>query len=299
MPKEHPKRAASDKSQCLGYSKDHRRCRLERDADSKTCSIHRNYYRDWWTKTYRSYGNIDWASSRQRAEYEFQLRNGHTEVPDWYFARLRKGDRKEYLWLIQVAKCNPLRNLELFYYVILCMVDELLTFYSLEKERIRVVVSEFELLLQTPKCCQEAFSVLLFRTLFAYKHYNHLITDTRGHMFWYRTFTFVKSWTQLLKSSVLHECIAEFRNKLDTMGMTFLVQEDGVGWLEDGPTSGTVEKLRSVLDTVSNLVNNSMAERAIILRHNGQELKRELVAIAFAPERVARLLDAGYEIEDL
>jgi hypothetical protein len=298
MPKDHPKRAASSKSQCLAYSKEHRRCRLERAANSKTCSIHRNYYRDFWTHTYRSYGNIEWASQRQRAEYEFQLRNGHVEIPEWYFKRLKKSDRKEYLWLIQVAKCNPLRNLEVFYYVILCMVDELLTFYDLPKERITRLTSEFELLLQTPKCCQEAFSVLLFRTLYAYKHYSYLITETRGHMFWYRTFTFIKSWSQLLKSPALNECIAEFRNKLNTIGMSFLVHEEGNGW-NDGPAVGTVEQLLTVLDHVQYVVNNSLNERALILRQNAQELKRDLVAIAFAPERVSRLLDAGFQIEDI
>jgi hypothetical protein len=298
MPKDHPKRAASIKSQCLAYSKEHRRCRLERDANSKTCSIHRNYYRDFWTNTYHSYGNIEWATSRQRAEYEFQLQNGHVEVPEWYFKRLKRSDRKEYLWLIQVAKCNPLCNREVFYYIITCMIDELLTFYDLPKDRIRLLTNEFELLLQTPKCCQEAFTVLLFKALIAHKHYSHLITESRSHMFWYRTFTFIKPWTQLLKSPVLHDCIAEFRNKLNTIGMTFLAQEEGIGWGDD-PGVGTVEQLLTVLNNVENVVKNSLNERTMILRQNAQELKRDLAAIAFAPERVSRLLDAGYELEDI
>lgn len=299
MPKQHPKRAASDKCQCLAYSKEHRRCRLERDGDSKTCSIHRNYYRDWWTTTYRSYGNIEWATSRQRAEYEFQLRNGHTEVPDWYFSRLKKADRREYIWLIQTANCNPLHNLELFYYVILIVVDELLTFYKLDKDRMQLFIKEFEVLLQTPACCTEAFSVLLFRVLFAFKHYKHVITESHSFTFWHHTFTFCSPWTQLLKSSVLHDCIAEFRNKLNTIGTAFLVQEEPDPDWENAPEIGTVSELLAVLDEVCNVVNNSMTERALILRNNSQELKKELAAIAFAPTRVARLLDAGYEMEDL
>lgn len=299
MPKDHPKRAASSKTQCLAYSKEHRRCRLERDSDSKTCSIHRNYYRDFWVNTYRSYGNIEWASKRQRAEYEFQLRNGHTQVPEYYFSRLTKADRKEYLWLIQVAKCNPLHNRTLFYFILMYIVDEFMTYYSVDTTRSQAMMDELETLLQTPKCCQEAFSVLLFRVLFAYKHYNYLISETRSSMFWYRAFTMMRPWSQLLKSPAFNECISEFRNKLYTIGTAFLIQEENGIVLDDGPGVATVDQLLAVLDQVQVVVNNSLNERVMILRQRGQELKRELAAIAFAPERVSRLLDAGYELEDI
>ena len=297
MPKEHPKRAASNKSQCLGFSKEHRRCRLERDGDSKTCSIHRNYYRDWWTTTYRSYGNMEWASPRQRKEYEFHLCNNYIQVPEWYFARLKKADRNEYLWLIRIAKCNPLRNRELFYYIITAAVDELMTYYAYDQDRAEKLAKEIQLLLQTSKCCQEAFSVLVFRILFVFKNYSYLISEYRHHRFWNTVFTNIQEWSQLLKSPKLHDCLAEFDNKLLTIGTNFLNEEDIGGFQVEG--TGTVEHLRAAILDITRIVNDSMQVRLNNLRNRGLELKRELAAIAFAPERVARLLDAGYEIEDI
>ena len=113
---EHPKCATN--LQCLGYTSDHRRCRLERYND-KTCTIHRNYYTNWLEKhplnSYTTYNTI-----RKRNEIIFHLKTGNIILSQNYIQyNFGIGNIREYLFLIKYANINPLWNRTLFEYYIL------------------------------------------------------------------------------------------------------------------------------------------------------------------------------------
>ena len=113
---EHPKPAKI--LQCLAYTTDHRRCRLER-SNGRTCRIHRNYYTNWLVKhplnSYCSYNSI-----RKFNEIVFQLQYGDILVTEEYIQyNFGIGHRAEYMFLIRYAHINPLWNMQLFEYCIL------------------------------------------------------------------------------------------------------------------------------------------------------------------------------------
>lgn len=296
MPKkEHPKRATSEHTQCLGYSKDHRRCRLERDANSKTCSIHRNYYRDWWYYTFRPFSTMEWASKRQKAEYEFQIQNDHVQVPERIIQDLRTSDLKLYRWFIRVAHIDPLLNRRCFIHNLSYPVDSLLMAYTISEERIQTCVEEIRSMLVSPKCCEEAFSILVHRALANMKFFNYMISPERRVEFWDQIFSNIKEWTILLKSPAYINCLDEFEKKFSTIGTAFLNTEN----MEDDIDVLNVDELTQILNEFRHVVRLSLDSRCTILREKAMELQKEFARRAFAPERVARLLEAGYEIEDI
>ena len=97
--------------QCLGYTKDHRRCRLDR-INEKTCKIHRNYYTNWLVKHPI---NIHYISQRKINEIIFQLESGNIVINKEYVkANVRFYEHDKYLFLINHAKINPLWSTEVF-----------------------------------------------------------------------------------------------------------------------------------------------------------------------------------------
>lgn len=69
-------------NQCLAFTKERRRCRLEREDISKTCHIHRNYYHQWAEKELPKlkYCHWDTLTKRTRKELEFQLTFRHVTL---------------------------------------------------------------------------------------------------------------------------------------------------------------------------------------------------------------------------
>jgi len=157
---EHPKRAKY--LQCLAYTNDHRRCRLERST-SKTCKIHRNYYTQWLVKhplnTFYSYNSV-----RKFNELAFQLQHGNIEVTKEYMEyNFSIGHTSEYMFLIEYANINPLWNRSLFKTCILL--------YSNGSN-----IKKFNLLLTSVECCIEALRYLL---RFEELNWTHILSAPR------------------------------------------------------------------------------------------------------------------------
>lgn len=95
--------------QCLGYTKDHRRCRLDR-INERTCKIHRNYYTNWLVKHPI---NLYYISQRKINEIIFQLESGNIVITKEY-VKANVRFYNTYLFLIQYANINPLWHLEMF-----------------------------------------------------------------------------------------------------------------------------------------------------------------------------------------
>ena len=94
---------------CTAYTKDHRRCRLEKVGE-KTCTIHRNYYKDWFIKhPVVAYG--EHIKGRKLKELVYQLRNHITVtekmIKEWESSPgMLHADNYEFL--ILHANINPL-----------------------------------------------------------------------------------------------------------------------------------------------------------------------------------------------
>jgi hypothetical protein len=155
---------------CLGYTSDHRRCRLKK-INERTCKIHRNYYTDWLLKhplnSFTSY-----SSQRKINELIFQLNHGHVSINQQYitdnFSILHI---PEYIFLVNYAYINPLWHLGLFNNYIesskfnnLHGINLILTSSEvcLEVLRILPMNSDWELILDSPSwrylMCSPVFS---------------------------------------------------------------------------------------------------------------------------------------------
>jgi len=140
---EHPKPAKV--LQCLAYTNDHRRCRLER-ANGRTCRIHRNYYKEWLVKhplnSYYTYNSI-----RKFNEIVFQLQYGDIVVNEEYIMyNFGLFHLTEYMFLILHAHINPLWNRPLFEQCILWYYKD---------------INKFNNLLTSVQACIEALRHLL------------------------------------------------------------------------------------------------------------------------------------------
>ncbi len=154
----HPRRASSKHSQCLGYSKEHRRCRLEQEEGSKTCHIHRNYYSDWF-RTHPGFYSINTLTQRQQNEYRFQLGKKHVILDEAYLAHMTLLMKNYFVFLVEVAGVNPLSNPRIFRDVIGETVDTAIFGIRPPFEATRNLLA----LLTTPVACEQAFEGILTR----------------------------------------------------------------------------------------------------------------------------------------
>ena len=98
---------------CLGYTSDHRRCRLKK-INERTCKIHRNYYTDWLVK-HPLNSVTSYLSSRKINELIFQLSHKHVIIDKSYILdNFSLHHMLEYSFLITHAHINPLWHLGLF-----------------------------------------------------------------------------------------------------------------------------------------------------------------------------------------
>jgi hypothetical protein len=108
-----PKKAITVAQQCLAFGKDHRRCRLVREANSKTCRIHRKYYVDWLINHPTSIPFLD-LTERQTAEYLFQIEGRYVEIPSWYLETVTPQQIIYFPILIKSTHHSPMINVRVF-----------------------------------------------------------------------------------------------------------------------------------------------------------------------------------------
>lgn len=137
------------KNICTAYTKDHRRCRLEKVGEN-TCHIHRNYYKNWFVKhPVIGYGDY---TGRKLKEVSYQFRNHITitdkMIKDWADMN-RILNATNYEFLIVHAHINPLTSLEWLKNATLNII------YSYEWcERLNSILT-------SPEVCIEVFKHLL------------------------------------------------------------------------------------------------------------------------------------------
>jgi hypothetical protein len=122
----HPVKARGQK-QCLAFTKERRRCRLERNEGSKTCHIHRNYYYQWAEKELPKlkYCHWDTLTKRNQKEITFQLKFRHVilnqedvEKMFWNFTSVDGYERLILLGAVEPFWVKPLFKKILDYYML-------------------------------------------------------------------------------------------------------------------------------------------------------------------------------------
>lgn len=92
------RKAATPEEQCLAFTKDHRRCRLQRDEGSKTCPYHTQYF-STWLETHPGFQRSS-SSRRLIEEYEFTISNRNIEIPELYIEAIDINYSEYYAYLI-------------------------------------------------------------------------------------------------------------------------------------------------------------------------------------------------------
>ena len=138
---EHPK--VCKYKQCLGFSKDHRRCRLERN-DEKTCYIHRNYYTNWFQRKETHCPEL--LTPRKKKEIIFQF--NHIDEVERYIKGLNISytNIKWFNFLIENTQINPLWNIPLLRQVIFTKI---------------MAQKDIKCILATPDLCMFTFKYLI------------------------------------------------------------------------------------------------------------------------------------------
>ncbi len=286
---EHPKFSKDTYQRCYAFGKNHRRCRLTREEDSKTCHIHRNYYYNWWY-AHPPFYELTLLSKRQQRELLFQLVNNHVIVPQEHVAQLHTGYSQYYIFLINYAGINPLWNRALMRHILHSCVHR-----SLWPMTYRGTINTDFLkdLLCSPEVCKEAFQMILhYLCYFASSNIVNISYETISQMM-VDLFSRIPQWMQLFKSQDLEKCITTLENFIRDNGAGALADAD---WA-DGEERNTQRALHTLV-MIRNNVYSTFSIRQRVLQTKMALIKEGLAARAFAPERIVRLLDAGLEPED-
>ena len=108
--------AESPEKQCLAFTKDHRRCRLQRDEGSKSCPYHKDYFL-YWLETHGGFQSSS-SSKRLIEEYNFTISNRNIEIPESYIATMTIHYSEYYKYLIDQTGYSSTLNMTCLKYCV-------------------------------------------------------------------------------------------------------------------------------------------------------------------------------------
>ena len=200
----HPVKARSQ-NQCLAFTKERRRCRLERNIGSKTCNIHRNYYHQWAEKELPKLKYCQWDTLTKRTQKEitFQLTFRHVilkqeevEKMFWNFTSVDGYERLILLGAVDPFWVKPLFRKIIDYYML--DMAEYLSFhtnFSFEHKYQRLL----EALLPFPEVVEFVFHYLHYRSiLILSQNVGGILTQQNaiGYL-----------WQTSLTGTIFHQCL--------------------------------------------------------------------------------------------
>lgn len=122
---EHLRPPRDHKSICTAFTGEHRRCRLVQ-SEGTVCTIHKNYYRDWWRKHTPPLG-LSQLTKRERAEFEFQLRGGYVKPTEEVVSTCPAFHYNQQLYKLYCSVgANPSWNKQLFKITLESMIHDIL-----------------------------------------------------------------------------------------------------------------------------------------------------------------------------
>jgi hypothetical protein len=271
MTKPSVKRALTESTQCCGFTtKGHRRCRLERQSNSLTCYIHRNYYRDWSNRNEPLvlYENL---SKREREEYEFQLKHRYVYISEQQVIQLTEYQRGYFEVFMKYTDHSSSLNQ-------VCLND--IFSYSVSRRQYEDSANYMELYLKDADSCICLLDICM----------RHLIWvangDPEAYIDFLKHYTLPESWRQLLFSTSLEQCFLE---KAD-----YIRRNAPYAFEVWDPFH--IQMINGLVHLFIKLFNshhsNQIKKRCAIF-------KEELVATAWRPSRVEAWVEAGMNLEDL
>ena len=145
-------------------------------------------------------------------------------------------------------------------------------------------------LLTSPEVCQEVFTILLHYICYFVSSPNLHLPDELISQVFIQVFARVPEWIQVFKSSALDKCLTSMREFLQTNTAAALAP--------DGDERNTA---RAITATIigRTIVDSVFSTKRVLLHRSASSLKEELVVRVFAPERVAKWIEAGMSPEDM
>jgi hypothetical protein len=269
-----PLKVGKGKFQCLGFcSKTHKRCRLERRQGQKTCQIHTNYY-DAWTTKHPPFYHPDHISKRHLKEIIFQLQNHHVEVSQTFLSALA-APYYQYYALVMKYSDYPL---SLNHRCFRTMMDEIPTSicHAANRNNFFLFFSRLVELghcLKDPISCKTTFRFVLYKYICFFSEHN-LSFDTGAYIL-QMTFE-LPGWRFLLYWNGLDETLDTVWKLLPELPQSF--------WSKD--------VFRQ------HLYMFHMYHANPIRLINGI-FKEEAIQKVFHPDRIQRLLDKGYTLDEI
>ena len=270
----HPVKAKH--TQCLAFTQEHRRCRLEA-KEGKTCSIHRNYYTNWLKgREYMA------TTQRKKVEFEFQVKNKHVILTESFCRQIQEYNFYEYC--ITISSMNPLWNTVLVDSIFYSIVNQLqYSPLSWEEQQQRL-----NILLATPEVCKYIFKkivelIKVWMTQPSIEGTDYCEKSSR--LLLVLAFQLpTSSWRQMLGSTFFLEECAKEQNEISKMSKSPR-KESLVKLLEEI----IIPAVTLFIEDVKKHQKNSM-----------DALKEELMMEMWKPERIQSWYDkGGWELQTM
>jgi hypothetical protein len=248
--------ARTEKEQCTAFG-NKRRCRLVKRPGFTTCHIHRNYYRDWVDKR----PPPDHWTKRQRAEYIFQISRGLVEIPELQVVGLRLAQLDYFEILMRYTHHSPMLNIHCFTEYIFLRLG------NVEEHILKDVDS-----------CYIVFKSIVLRTIILRE-----VATPEDVLERVVTFLSRPSCRQILYSAKLEKLFEVFREIIRIYAESWTELYDlGEIYRADGLIQTGMRRAFSV---------NASAVRARCAVY-----KEELMKVAWAPSRIEKWLERGYDV---
>jgi hypothetical protein len=224
--------------------------------------VHKRYY-ETWHETHRLF-DLHHIGLRERRELEFQIEGGYVSIPHSWIVQLRSvGERAWYPFLLKHVDFPPMLNVGCFHEL---MFQEF--FYKIiwsEEDFMRRHVRDVD-------SCNEALYLILQHSMIMchgglYSYFGLVETYLRGLDWWPIAFS----------TSYLDLCESLNTQFNQTFSTTYTLGD------EDHPLVGFLKRVHKRLGAQ--------------LRKRCGVYKEELMMAAWAPRRIQRWLDMGYNLE--
>jgi hypothetical protein len=204
---------------------------------------------------------------REREEVEFQIQRGYVRIPTEWVQRLyTPGEKEWYPFLIEHTDISPLSNVTCFEHIV---------YAKLLHRYVWTNTADFNTYIREPQSALFVFHMIL--------HWCILMSHGGFYSFLdlMRTYLERLDWCPLLFSAA---CIDECQSAMDDLREAFPTHDD-IGDLAN-PTNPLVKFLKKFHKRTANGVRTRCAV-----------YKEELMAAAWAPRRIQRWLDMGYDLD--
>ena len=280
--------ASSKNKCCLAFTKERRRCRLERTSRT-TCDVHKNYFKDWFTKhpPFRNY-YCELENSRIMNEYKTIL-TGPLRPTLAYIQSIPDNNDyiSFYMMLVSYTGVNPLLNKPCFKRSIRYAIDEIFGIYSshMRTQNIKNAHIVLNILCINTELTYEVFRYIIFYTVERMINLQRISTLTEEQLVSLGTslltIIFLSDvWRFVFMSHDIKAICKRVSNKLSV-----LLDPVKVDYFMNTIVATSIETLKQ--DIITHI------------KKKCNIYKEDLMMTVYEPSRLQKYLDSGLELEDL